>query len=89
MGVHFLKPDRLHDGILKADEPEMLIYEPDSDGPGGTLRLVGIEFLVMANDWAARNGPSVAASVDGHLANLIPEPNRYALPALHELHVWA
>ena len=36
MGVHFLKPDRLHDGQLKAEEPEMLIYEP---GPGGTLRL--------------------------------------------------
>ena len=86
MGVHFLKPDRLHDGVLKADEPEMLIYEP---GSGGTLRLVGVEYLVLASEWAARNGPGVAASVDGHLANLIPEPNRYALPALYELHVWA
>ena len=86
MGIHFLKPDRLHDGQLKAEEPEMLIYEP---GLGGTLRLVGIEYLVLASEWAARNGPGVAASVDGHLANLIPEPNRYALPALYELHVWA
>ncbi len=86
MGVHFLKPDRLHDGVLEADEPEMLIYEP---GPGGTFRLVGVEYLVLVSEWAARNGPGVAASVDGHLANLIAEPNRYALPALYELHVWA
>jgi hypothetical protein len=86
MGVHFLKPDRLHDGVLKADEPEMLIYEP---GAGATFRLVGVEYLVLVSEWAARNGPGVAASVDGHLANLIPEPNRYALPALYELHVWA
>ncbi len=86
MGVHFLKPDRLHDGILKAEEPEMLIYEP---APGGTFRLVGVEYLVLASEWAARNGPGVAPSVDGHLANFLPEPNRYALPALYEMHVWA
>jgi len=53
MGVHFLKPDRLHDGMLKAEEPEMLIYEP---GPGRTFRLVGVEYLVLASEWAARNG---------------------------------
>ncbi|MEO8310803.1 MAG: hypothetical protein ABI520_06490 [Caldimonas sp.] len=86
MGVHFLMPDRLHDGMLRAEEPEMLIYEP---GPAGTFRLVGVEYLVLVSEWAARNGPGVAASVDGHLAHLIPEPNRYALPALYELHVWA
>src|SRR5436190_18647008 len=53
MGVHFLKPERLHDGVLKAEEPEMLIYEP---GPGGTFRLVGVEYLVLVSEWAARNG---------------------------------
>jgi hypothetical protein len=86
MGIHFLKPERLHDGVLKAEEPEMLIYEP---GAGGTFRLVGVEYLVLASEWAARNGPGVAPSVDGHLANFIAEPNRYALPALYEMHVWA
>ncbi len=86
MGVHFLKPERLHDGTLKAEEPEMLIYEP---GLGGSLRLVGVEYLVLAGEWAAKNGAGVAPSVDGHLANFIGEPNRYALPALYELHVWA
>jgi hypothetical protein len=86
MGVHFLKPERLHDGVLKAEEPEMLIYEP---GPGGTFRLVGVEYIVLVSEWAARNGPGVAPSIDGHLVNLITEPNRYALPALYEMHVWA
>lgn len=86
MGVHFLKPERLHDGVLKADEPEMLIYEPQR---GGTYRLVGVEYLVLAGDWASHNPAGSAPSVDGHLANFVGEPNRYALPAFYELHVWA
>src|SRR4051794_8018159 len=49
MGVHFLLPSRL-DGALKGDEPEALIYEPL---PNGSLRLVGVEFIVLAADWAA------------------------------------
>jgi len=86
MGVHFIKPERLHDGELRGDEPEMLIYEPR---PGGAFRLVGVEYLVLASEWAAKHAPGVAPSVDGHLANFLGEPNRYALPALFELHVWA
>lgn len=86
MGVHFLKPDRLHDGALKADEPEMLIYEPQA---GGGYRLVGVEYIVLASEWASKNPPGVAPSIDGHLANFIGEPNRYALPAFYEMHAWA
>jgi hypothetical protein len=86
MGVHFLKPDRLHDGALKGDEPEMLIYEPVAKGG---FRLVGVEYIVLASEWAAKNAPGIAPSVDGHLANFVPDPNRYALPAFYELHVWA
>jgi hypothetical protein len=86
MGVHFLKPDRLHDGALNADEPEMLIYEP---GAHGTYRLVGVEYIVIASEFAARNAPGSAPSVDGHLANFVPEPNRYGLPAFYEMHAWA
>ena len=85
MGVHFIKPERLHDGALKADEPEMLIYEPLA---GGAFRLVGVEYVVIASEWASRN-PGVAPSIDGHLTNFVAEPNRYGLPAFHEMHVWA
>jgi len=86
MGVHFVKPERIHDGVLKADEPEMLIYEPL---PGGAFRLVGVEYIVIASEWAGKNPPGVPPSVDGHLTNFVGEPNRYALPAFYEMHVWA
>src|SRR6267154_939090 len=50
MGVHFVPPppDRVGDGVLDADAPEFLIYEPL---PGGAMRLVGVEFVVLAADW--------------------------------------
>lgn len=86
MGIHFIKPDRVHDGVLKSDEPEMLIYEPL---PAGKFRLLGVEYLVIASEFAAKNPPGTAPSIDGHLANFVGEPNRYALPAFYEMHVWA
>src|ERR1700675_4936223 len=86
MGVHLVMASRLADGIIKADEPEALIYEPL---PGGAMRLVGVEVIEIASDWTARhpNGPPPA--LEGNLMNLIDAPNRYDLPALWELHVWA
>ena len=86
MGVHFVLPARIGDGILDADEPEALIYEPL---PNGALRLVGVEFIVPADAWASKHAEGVPASVDGHLANLVGAPNRYGLPSFYELHVWA
>ena len=80
MGVHFVKPARLSDGVLKAEEPEALIYEPQTDG---SLRLVGVEYIALA---ATVQG---APQLDGHLFNYVGEPNRYGLPAFYELHVWA
>ena len=86
MGVHFVLPSRIPDGALKAGEPEALIYEPLADG---SLRLVGVEYIVLAADWARLHPDGPAPSVDGHLTNYVGEPNRYGLPAFHELHVWA
>jgi hypothetical protein len=86
MGVHFVLPSRLGDGVLEPDEPEALIYEPM---PNGTMRLVGVEFIVFASDWANLHPDGGAPSVDGHLANYVGEPNRYGLHAFYELHVWA
>jgi hypothetical protein len=86
MGVHLVMGSRLADGIISVDEPEALIYEPL---PGGAMRLVGVEFIEIAGDWTTRhpNGPPPA--LEGNLMNLIGAPNRYDLPALWELHVWA
>lgn len=80
MGVHFVLPDRLTDGVLNAEEPEALIYEPM---PNGALRLVGVEFIAIASTVEG------AQSLEGHLLNFVAEPNRFGLPAFYEMHVWA
>ena len=85
MGVHYVLPERVGDGVLRADQPEALIYEPL---PGGRLRLVGVEFIVIAETWNTQN-PDAQPALEGHLLNLVAEPNRYRLPAFYELHVWA
>jgi hypothetical protein len=85
MGVHFILSARIGDGVVNGSEPEALIYEPLANG---SLRLVGVEFIVLAADWAAQN-PTGAPAVDGHLMNYVGQPNRYGLPAFYELHVWA
>jgi len=86
MGVHFILPSRVPDGVLNASEPEALIYEPQ---PNGSMRFVGVEFIVLAADWARLHPGGGPAVLDGHLTNYVGEPNRYGLPAFYELHVWA
>jgi hypothetical protein len=86
MGVHFILPSRVFDGALNANEPEALIYEPQ---PNGALRLVGVEFIVLADDWARLHPDGSTPALDGHLTNYVGAPNRYGLPAFYELHVWA
>ena len=86
MGVHFVLPARVGDGTINANEPEALIYEPQANG---ALRLVGVEYIVLAGDWAKLHKEGGAPSVDGHLMHYVGEPNRYGLPAFYEMHVWA
>jgi hypothetical protein len=86
MGVHFAQPERLEDAVLDAEEPELLIYEPLGNG---SMRLVGVEFIVIASAWAAAHPEGGAPALEGHLLNFVSEPNRYGLPAFYELHVWA
>jgi len=86
MGVHFILPSRLGDGMLKAGEPEALIYEPMGNG---AMRLVGVEFIVMVSDWEKQHSEGGTPSLEGHLTNRVEAPNRYGLPAFYELHVWA
>lgn len=85
MGVHYVLPVRVGDGMLSADRPEALIYEPL---PDGRLSLVAVEFIVIAEHWNTQH-PDAQPAVEGHLLNLVGEPNRYRLPAFYELHVWA
>ncbi|MBS0580814.1 MAG: hypothetical protein JSR36_16265 [Proteobacteria bacterium] len=86
MGVHYVLVDRLNKGILNAEQPEALIYEPLANG---ALRLVGVEFIVLQSVWQQQHPSGGVPALEGNLMNFIGAPNRYGLPAFYELHVWA
>jgi hypothetical protein len=84
MGVHYINGALVSGGQLNATEPQALIYEP----VGKAMKLVGVEFIAIADPWltAHQQAPPV---LEGQLLQYIGAPNRYALPGLFELHVWA
>ncbi len=83
MGVHYPNGDLVGDGVLDAQRPEILVYEQR----GRQLRLVGVEFVVIAADWHATNmAPPILMGQHFHY---VGSPNRYGLPPFYELHVWA
>lgn len=84
MGLHYVNMDLVGDGALDANRPEIVIYEPL---PNGGRRLIGADYLVLADAWHASN--TNAPQLMGQLLHLIPSPNRYGLPAFYTLHVWA
>jgi hypothetical protein len=97
MGVHYVNTGLINgetllsNGQLDATKPQALIYEPQANGE---LKLVAVEFIILAGALPAGAGPQV----EGHLMQYIDgpstarpkaTPNRYGLPAFFELHVWA
>lgn len=83
MGVHLVNGDLVGDGQLDPARPEALLYEQKN----GQMRLVAVEFVVIAEAWhAANEHPPVLM---GQLFNYVGAPNRYGIPAFYELHVWA
>lgn len=83
MGIHFVDGANLVDGQIERFAPEALIYEP---GPGGSLTLVGAEFLVFADAWDATHArPPI---LNGQKFAKVEAGNRYGLPTFYELHVW-
>ena len=78
MGVHFVLPSRISGGVLSADQPQALIYEPLSNG---WLRLVGVEFIVLANVWATNHPGASPPALAGQLMKFVDSPNRYGLPS--------
>ena len=82
MGVHYVNEALVADGVLDVRRPEVLVYEPY----GGQMRLVAVEYFVVAEQWdAANEGPPV---LGGQLFNYVGAPNRLRAPAYYELHVW-
>ena len=86
MGVHLVLPARISSGVLDPTQPQALIYEPM---PNGTMRLVGVEFIVLESVWVGNNPNGGVPALEGNLLNYIGAPNRYGLPAFYEMHVWA
>ena len=85
MGVHFVNPALLTDGVLDATQPEALIYEFKD----GSARLVGVEFIVFASVWHETHALNDPPVLEGHLLQFVDTPNRFGLPAHYEIHVWA
>lgn len=85
MGIHYVRADLISNAVLDVNQPSALIYEPEANG---TQRLVGVEYLVFADVWNSNNANTPPA-LEGNLLNYIPSPNRYGLPAIYEIHVWA
>lgn len=83
MGVHFVNGDLVGDSALDAARPEALLYEYED----GRMRLVGVEYVVIAEQWHAAN--EAPPALMGQLFNYVGSPNRYGIPAFYELHVWA
>ena len=55
MGLHYVNGALVNRGVLDASQPQIVIYEPM---PGGGLRLIGADYLVLADDWNAKHsGP--------------------------------
>jgi hypothetical protein len=48
MGVHYVRMDRVKSGVLAANQPQALIYEPLA---GGGQHLVGVEYIILADPW--------------------------------------
>ena len=74
MGMHFVNFPLVLDGTLDPTKPEIVIYEPL---PNGGLRLIGADYLVLADAW---NATHAAAGTGRPAAPLLrgPKPLRPA-----------
>ena len=80
MGDHWVNSGNV-DGTFDPNQPEALLYAP---GSGGGLRLVGVEYIVLAGPGEDLNGPNRPRFGD-HPFDIGGTP----IPAPHwSLHVW-
>ncbi len=84
MGIHYPNGPLVMDGVLDASKPEILVYEQRD----GRLRLLGVEYLVIAEQWDTAH-PGAPPVLMGQHFQYVGSPNRYGLPPFYELHVWA
>lgn len=85
MGFHYGEPGRLEDAIVDPALPEVLLYAPDGDG---TVRLVGVEFMVHEDTWSGA-GNTEPPALAGRTFDP-PNPNHpdEMIRPFHTLHAW-
>lgn len=81
MGQHYVNGSLLGDATFDLSNPEVLVYEPT---PNGRMRLVAVEFVELVQAWPGSSPPELF----GRQLRLVPFPNRYAVPAFYQIHVW-
>jgi len=90
MGLHFVNMALVGDGKIDATKPEILLYEPTSNG---RVRLTGADYIVFASDWLGTDPAhplhTQAPELNGQLFHFFDAPNRFGLPPFYTLHVWA
>jgi hypothetical protein len=90
MGLHYVNMGLLGTynttGAIDATHPDVLVYEPM---PDGHLQLLGADYLVFADQWDQAHPGQGAPQVMGQLFDQIDSPNRFGLPRVYTLHVWA
>ena len=86
MGLHYVNGSLVSQGIVDATRPQIVIYEPT---PSGRLKLIGADFLVLADQWNSDPKHTGPPELMGQLFHLFDAPNRFGLPAFYTLHVWA
>ena len=84
MGLHYVNMPLVLDGEIDAKRPEIILYEPVSDG---RVRLTGADYLVLADAWDKKH--SSAPELMGQKFQQFEAPNRFGLPRFYTLHVWA
>lgn len=83
MGIHFVNPALIFDGgVLDPTQPEVLLYVPTGDG---SLRLVGVEYLVRVDDWDGSDAPDLFGTpFDGPM----PEHEPNTTGDHYDQHAW-
>jgi hypothetical protein len=86
MGLHYVNLALVGGGAVDAAHPQIVIYEPQ---PDGSKKLIGADFLVLADQWDKAHPGQGAPQLMGQLFHFFEAPNRFGLPPFYTLHVWA
>ncbi|MDP8909996.1 MAG: hypothetical protein M3N47_12985, partial [Chloroflexota bacterium] len=83
MGIHFVNPALIFDdGVVDPTRPEVLLYVPTGDG---SLRLIGVEYLVPVADWDGYEAPDLYGKpFDGPM----PEHEPNTTGDHYDQHLW-